>query len=85
MNYPCKTMCLKYIANASDVREHCNMKVRFQNSLDSLEDRKKLHRSSFTKKSLLNNVNTPNVRSNEIHSHDTQNHGKFRLPKSRTN
>ena len=52
---------------------------------DSLEDRRKSHRSSFTKKSLLNNVNTPNVRGNEIHTHDTRNCGKFRLPKSRTN
>ena len=52
---------------------------------DSLEDRRKLNRSSFTKKSLLNNMNTPNVKGNEIHTHDTRNCGKFRLSTSRTN
>ena len=52
---------------------------------DSLEDRRKLHRSSFTKKSLFNNMNTSNVRGNDIHTHDTRNSGKFRLLKSRSN
>ena len=44
---------------------------------DSLEERRSLHRSSYEKKTLLNNVKTSNVRDNDLHT--------FRLPSSRTN
>ena len=46
---------------------------------ESLEKRRKAHRSSFVKKTLLNNVNTSNVRGNEIHTYNTRNKGNFRL------
>ena len=52
---------------------------------ESLEERRKAHRSSFVKKTLLNNVNTSNVRGNEIHTYNTRNTGNFRLPNCRTN
>ena len=40
---------------------------------ESLEERKKAHRSLFVKKTLLNNVNTSNVRGNEVHTYNTRN------------
>ena len=52
---------------------------------DSLEERRKLQRTSFVKKTLLNNVNTSNVRGNEILTYNTRNKGNFRLSNSRTN
>ena len=36
---------------------------------DSLEERRKLHRSSLVKKTLPNNLNTSNMRGNEIHTY----------------
>ena len=46
---------------------------------ESLEERRKAHRSSFVKKTLLNNVNTSNARGNEIHTYNTRNKGNFTL------
>ena len=38
---------------------------------DSLEERRKLHRSSFVKKTLFSNVNKSNVRGNKVHTYCT--------------
>ena len=52
---------------------------------ESLKKRRKAHRSSFVKKTLLDNVNTSNVRGNDIHTYNTRNKGNFRLPNPKNN
>ena len=54
-------------------------------SWKSLEEKRKLRRISFLMKNLLNTANTSNKRANDVHTYNTRNKERFRLPLSRTN